>query len=198
MELQSFPSYKEIVLDSRSRMGGTLDEPVFIIPTTEGLRFKLRSAVIPIAWYATSTISNVLQFTEGTVTSVLTASIPVGNYAIDSLASAVGTAMNAVGGQTYTVSSMSTSGKLSFTSSSRDFTLLASSSLGYQIGLDETANSSSTSKSLSAPWPVDVSGPRMLVISCPQVRSSSMLGGSFDKCAVRNPNLKGTRRRAHI
>ena len=94
---------------------------MFIIPTTEGLRFKLRSAVIPICWYATNSTNNVLQFTEGTVSTVKSATVPQGNYAIDTLATALTTAMNSAWDAEYTCSGVATTGKISVVSVNAGF-----------------------------------------------------------------------------
>lgn len=57
-------------------------------------RFKLLSIDLPMSFYTTNTSNNVIVFQEGATTK--TATLPVGNYTIDTITTALAAAMNSV------------------------------------------------------------------------------------------------------
>ena len=172
-------AYKEYALDSRKRDFGTIDSPGFIVQPMDSLRLKLKSASIPISWYATNTYNNQLLFSEdgSTQTQIL---IKEGDYTGATMATALQSLLTAAspGGHSYAVAFDSINGRLTVTGASA-FTIYCKSTAGYSLGMsdyqDLTANGSFVAE---FPYRVDLSGPQMISLQCPNVKSNSFQHGT--------------------
>lgn len=123
---------------------------------------------IPAGVYPISTINNVIYFNEPAGGGALSCQIPVGNYAIGTLATAIGTAMTTASAayNTYTCTGSALTGKLTTTATNNWYfqwsltTNSAARAMGYSPGSNTTSATSSTSPNL-----VDLGIPAALNLS---------------------------------
>lgn len=110
-------------------------------PIMDGLSISLYTFNILWNWSNVTPTTNKIRFNEGGPN--ITATIPVGQYDILSLITAIGTQMTASGGQTYTASFDIVTNKITITGSAFAFSIiLTGSTANNLIGL--TSNISST------------------------------------------------------
>lgn len=175
MELE----YIEIYLDSRDSVVTTpayanTDWPTFRFqtPIQNIAKMKILEAEIPFSYYVVNTDNNRIVLTE---TGSSTAVIPVGNYTVTDLATALGAALTAaslaLGSRTYTVTYSTITGRFTI-SSSGTFTLSVSSLL-LQSVLGLQATNPSSGSTLVAPHVAMVTGPNYVYAN------SDSLGPSF-------------------
>lgn len=129
-------------------------------------QITLQSAQIPYSFYVINYTNNIFRYRLGTGTT-FTSTIPPGNYNGNSLITALNTALTS-NGITLTISLSSINGKLTFTHASQNFTFFdvtysILSTLGFLAGTNYT----STSNTLTAPYPLNLLGIKVL-----QIRSS--------------------------
>ena len=101
--------------------------------------------------------------------------------------------MTLVGTQTYSATFNSSSGKLTLSSNTKDFTVKSSSTLGYAMGMTENTDAASSSHSVTFPNIIDLSGPRYICLVCPNIRASSFLAGNYANilCSIPVTNNTG-------
>lgn len=101
---------QHFVVDSKFRLaGGTSSDFHYRIelnPAKTYTRITVAQIVLPVTFYQITTQNNTFKLTEGV--NQYTVTMPVGNYNIESLKSQLQTQMNAVGANTYTVTSRNT------------------------------------------------------------------------------------------
>ena len=104
--LQKQIKYEDVIIDSRDRNITIDEDPSKYTINLERdisniISIELISAEIPNVEYITNENNNLIHFKEAT--STLVATIPIGNYTLSTLVTAIQTQMIAVGGSTYTV-----------------------------------------------------------------------------------------------
>lgn len=120
---------------SSSNFNIILDEPIKVDEV------RLLHSRIPVTWYNIDSFNNNILFNEGA--GNLTATIPVGNYAISELVSEIKTQMDIVGSDTYTVTYNTKTMKLTIASTGT-FSLLfntSTSEIWEMIGFTKTNTS---------------------------------------------------------
>lgn len=129
-------------------------------------QITLQSAQIPYSFYVINYTNNIFRYQLGTGT-IFTSTIPPGNYNGNSLITALNTALTS-NGITLTISLSSINGKLTFLHASQNFTFFnVTYSILSTLGFLSGTNYTSVSNTLTAPYPLNLLGIKVL-----QIRSS--------------------------
>lgn len=131
---------KSIVLSSNYRSTGSLSNPEFILknPIANIHSVKLKSAMIPLTFYNIDTHNNKLYLVEqANPSTTITCTISPGNYTSTTILTALKSALELEGEDTYTVTFDSTTNKL--TIAGTDFKLVSgSNNLYYELGIQDS------------------------------------------------------------
>lgn len=167
-----------LLVRSVDRTSGSASSSSFQVFSPKPLYGKYLASYIqiPNGVYGVSTLNNVVYFNEPGGGGALSCTIPVGNYAISTLATAIGTAMSAASASynTYTCTGSSLTGLLTTSATNNWFfqwsltTNSAARVMGYPPGANTSSAASSTSTNL-----VDLSTPSALNLS---IRESTQDG----------------------
>lgn len=142
-------NYKYVLVNSFDRVGGSDTDPVFALNGTFREEFDEMALVGFVAtntFYNVSSSNNTLQFQErnlGVVYPIKTATVPVGNYTLTNLITALQTAMNSQSAlsATFTITSSALTGKLTINISVGEFKIVATqNSLNLMLGFSRTTD----------------------------------------------------------
>lgn len=162
-------SNKVLVIDSKDRISSSAsssDFTVYLTPAIERPRtIRLLGCIIPNTIYNVSSTCNVIQFDEGG--STLSGTVTSGSYDSSTILSAVTTAMNAVGTQTYTATYSATTFTITITASSGTFRIHSGSTYSFSnsilplLGFISTSSTGSTQTSSGA---INLAGNKYLYV----------------------------------
>jgi len=141
-------NFREIHFDTRSRVGGTISNPVFAVSDIQRIKnIQVIEAEIPKTWYVFTALNNKIDFVEPINGPVVVATISPGNYSITEMQSHLETILSAASpnGSAYTVVIDPITTKITI-NCDKIFNMLwttganAAASPAYELGFDNTVD----------------------------------------------------------
>lgn len=147
---------------NKSDMIFMLQAPI-VPPNGYYILLKLKKMYFPVSFYIIDYTNNSLYLNSVLYT------IPIGNYTSTTLTTALTTLL-----PFYTITFNTTTNKLTFTHPSTEFTINSTSTclsiLGFENGIEHT----STSRTLTSDYPVDLSGNNIVYVSINNLRTNNI------------------------
>lgn len=132
------------------------------------MSLRVLNLYTPVSWTLIDTTNNTL------VINTTTYTLTVGNYNSSSLI----TMLSSILPNTYTVTFNSTTNKLTITNSTSDFTFKATSTSLTILGFASGADVSSSSNTLTSPYPIDLTGQNMIYLDCQNLITVNLNNGT--------------------
>lgn len=162
-------------------------------PISDGKTIQLYSYSFPLSWTNITTFTNTIVFSEGAGANITT-TIPVGQYTVYDLQTALASAMTtAVGAtQTYTVTFSTVTSMLTISAPTTAFTIhLTGTTLSFRLGLTANITSSGVSNSLTFQSMIDLLPSKYLTIKLPGMINTCDSDNSSDQSTIGVINLSG-------